>query len=155
MGTYALTDEVPSPVVSLITATFLRVSTSTTYRLAAPPICWLVGALRKHIGYFCGSVRLSTQQGWTCGVLVRAKSGTTASDSPELTGPHTTLTFWPRVSSAAPLTALVGSLCVSRVISSSCRPSMPPAALISCTANWMRRLMPTPVEDDGPVSAGR
>ena len=36
----------------------------------------------------------------------------------------------------APFTALVGSLWVSRVISSICRPSIPPAALISCTANW-------------------
>jgi hypothetical protein len=61
--------------------------------LAAPPICWLVGALRKHIGYFFASVRLSTQQGCTCGVLVPRSSGTTASDSPELTGPKTTLTF--------------------------------------------------------------
>src|ERR1700756_1741447 len=136
-------------------ATFLHLSTSTTYRLAPAPICWLVEALRKHIGYFLGSVRLSTQQGWICGVLVRASKGTTASDSPELTGPNTALTFCPRVSSAAPFTALVGSLWVSRVISSICRPSIPPAALISCTASWMPRLIPTPVDDEGPVSAGR
>jgi hypothetical protein len=32
---------------------------------------------------------------------------------------------------------------VSRVMSSICRPSMPPAALISCTASWIPRLMPT------------
>ena len=66
-----------------------------------------------------------------------------------------TLTLWPRVSSAAPFTALVGSLCVSRLISSIWRPSMPPASLISSTASWTPRLIPTPVDDEGPVSAGR
>ena len=61
----------------------------------------------------------------------------------------------PRVSSAALFTALVGSLWVSRLISSIWRPSIPPAALISCTAIATPRLMPIPVDDEGPVSAGR
>ena len=42
-----------------------------------------------------------------------------------------TVTLWRRVSSAAALTALVGSLCVSRITISIFRPLMPPAALIS------------------------
>jgi hypothetical protein len=64
-------------------------------------------------------------------------------------------TFWRCVSSATAFTALVGSLCVSRTISSSLRPSTPPAALISSTASTVPRLIPTPVEELGPVSAGR
>ena len=32
---------------------------------------------------------------------------------------------------------------------------MPPALLISSTASSVPRLMPTPVDDDGPVMAGR
>jgi hypothetical protein len=66
-----------------------------------------------------------------------------------------TWTLWRRVSSVAAFTALVGSLCVSRTMSSSCRPLMPPAALISLTASSVPRLMPMPVEELGPVSAGR
>src|ERR1041385_5660147 len=138
-----------------MTATFFFFSTSTTYRFDAWPICWLVGALRKHIGYFFTSVRLSTQQGWICRMFCRARIGTTASDSPELSGPNTTLTLAARVSSAVAFTALVGSDWVSRWISSIMRPLMPPALLISCTASSVPRLMPTPVDDEGPVSAGR
>ena len=88
-------------------------------------------------------------------MFVLASSGTTASDSPELPGPITALTFCARESSAAPFTAFIGSLWVSRTTSSICRPSMPPAALISCTASWTPRFMPIPVDDEGPVSAGR
>ena len=89
------------------------------------------GRVAEASGYFFTSISESTQQGCNCGTLARASSGTAASASPELSGPHMTLTLWPRVSSAAAFTALVGSLCVSRTISSICRPSMPPAALIS------------------------
>ena len=65
---------------------------------------------------FADVVRASTQHGCTCGVFVRARKGTTASDSPELTGPKTTLTFCPRVSSAAPLTALLTSVDAAGIV---------------------------------------
>jgi hypothetical protein len=86
---------------------------------------------------------------------MRASNGTAASDSPELSGPKTTWTWCARASSVAAFTAFVGSLWVSRVISSICRPSTPPAALISLTANSTPRLIPIPVDELGPVSAGR
>src|SRR5476651_1313256 len=110
--------------------------------------------MRNDIGYFLTSISSSTQQGWIIGVLSRATSGVAASASPELSGPQMMLTFWRCVSSATAFTALVGSLWVSRTISSILRPSMPPAALISSTARTVPRLMPTPVDELGPVSAG-
>jgi hypothetical protein len=59
------------------------------------------------------------------------------------------------MSSTAAFTALVGSLCVSRVMSSICRPLTPPAALISLTARMVPRLVAIPLDELGPVSAGR
>src|SRR5476651_1649287 len=110
--------------------------------------------MRNDIGYFLTSISSSTQQGWIIGVLSRATSGVAASASPELSGPQMMLTFWRCVSSATAFTALVGSLWVSRTTSSILRPLMPPAALISSTARMVPRLMPTPVDELGPVSAG-
>ena len=111
--------------------------------------------MRKAIGYFLTSISSSTQHGCSIATLSRAISGVAASASPEFTGPKMTPTFWRCVSSATAFTALVGSLCVSRTISSSLRPLMPPAALISSIPSWTPRLMPTPVDEEGPVSAGR
>src|SRR5471032_1188294 len=110
--------------------------------------------MRNDIGYFLTSISSSTQQGWIIGTLSRATSGVAASASPELSGPQMMLTFWRCVSSATAFTDLVGSLWVSRTISSILRPSMPPTALISSTARMVPRLMPTPVDELGPVSAG-
>ena len=111
--------------------------------------------MRKAIGYFLTSISSSTQHGCSIGTLSRAISGVAASASPELSGPQMMLHLARCASSATAFTALVGSLCVSRLISSILRPLMPPALLISSTASWVPRLMPTPVDDDGPVSAGR
>ena len=115
----------------------------------------LVGALRKAIGYFCTSISSSTQQGCSIGVRLRAISGVAASASPEFSGPQIMLARARWVSSATAFTALVGSDWVSRTTSSILRPLMPPALLISATASSVPRLIPTPVEELGPVSAGR
>jgi hypothetical protein len=46
------------------------------------------GAMRKAFGYFTGSIRLSTTQGWMSGILKRAMMGVVAKASPELVGPQ-------------------------------------------------------------------
>ena len=123
--------------------------------MAPAPTWLLVGALRNAIGYFLTSISSSTQHGCSIGTPLRAISGVAASASPELSGPQMMLAFWRCVSSATAFTALVGSLCVSRATSSILRPLMPPAALISVTASSVPRLMPMPVDELGPVRAGR
>ena len=90
--------------------------------------------MRNAFGYFTGSIRLSTTQGWMLGILKRAMIGVTASDSPELVGPQMACTFCRLIISWVAFTALVGSPCVSRVTNSIIRPFTPPAALICATA---------------------
>src|SRR4051794_27088538 len=96
---------------------------------------WVLdGAMRKALGNFCGSIRLSTTQGWTFGILARAMIGVTASDSPELVGPQTAWTLSALIISCVAFTALVGSPCVSRVRISILRPFTPPAPLMVSAA---------------------
>jgi hypothetical protein len=81
-----------------------------------------------------------------------ATMGTVASDSPEFTGPMMTSTLSTNASCLAKFTAFVGSPPVSRVMSSSLRPLMPPAALISSTANCTPWFSAMAAEDSAPVS---
>jgi hypothetical protein len=62
----------------------------------------------------------------------------------------TALSLW--ISWFARLTALVGSPVVSRVSSSSLRPLMPPALLISSIAYWTPWFSAMAADDSAPVS---
>ena len=86
------------------------------------------------------------------GIPALATIGTVASDLPEFTGPITNSTLSRKTSCWARFTALVGSPAVSRVISSSCRPSTPPFALISWTANFTPSFSAIAAEESGPVN---
>ena len=134
-------------MVSLTTATFLALSMFDHVVVGGAADLLVGRRVAEAIGYFFASVSESTQQGCIWGTFVARDQRQTASASPEFSGPQMTLHLVRRVSSAAPFTALVGSLCVSRMISSICRPLMPPAALISFTASSVPRLMPMPVDD--------
>ena len=108
--------------------------------------------VRKARGYLRGSTSSSMVPMTRLGTPARATMGTVARDSPEFTGPMTKCTFSLNTSCWARLTALVGSPAVSRVTSSSLRPSTPPAALISSTATSTPWFSAIAAEDSGPVS---
>src|SRR4029079_16877842 len=88
--------------------------------------------MRKAFGYFFGSIRLSTTQGWMFGILPRAMIAVVARLSPLLVGPQMACTLSWLIISCVAFTALVGSPWVSRVMISTLRPLTPPAALVAC-----------------------
>src|SRR6202007_114862 len=111
--------------------------------------------MRKALGYFVVSIRLSTTQGWMSGILARAMIGVVASASPELSGPQIAWTLTWLINSWVAFTAFVGSPWVSRTTISTLRPLTPPAALMASAAKLTPRLKPMVGAELGPVMAAR